>query len=1360
MSIENLSNLWPEWEVEKQLGRGSYGTVYKAVRRDNNVESYAAIKVISIPSDESELDSLRSEGLDVNGTKTYFKGIVDDFVSEIQLMESLKGIQNIVSVEDYKVLEKADGIGWDIYIRMELLTPFNSFVCDKKLSEKEVIKLGIDICTALEICDKRNIIHRDIKLENIFVNDFGYFKLGDFGVARKLENLSGGLSQKGTFNYMAPEVANSSVYDARVDIYSLGIVLYRLLNGNRLPFLNNEKQLLNPYERKNAVERRMRGEKLPAPCEATPEMADLILRACAFDPNERFENATAMKEALIELSNLKTPTVIANAAFSAASTGEHLTNIFSQKKKANDDERQDIRSSTQKKNLVLLLVVATFVAILLIAMYFVFKGPEKATDDNENWDGYQDDGSFESPPDNSQSDDMSGFLIFKTFDVNGTKVYGTVSNDTTVFSFSDEIIASENVGYTISKDAYGSEILLYDIVNLEIGDNKFYVFEAVRDNVTVYEITIRRKPIYEVVIQIDGKKAERQMVEEGNAPPKPDDPNKAGYTFLGWDYDFSEKITKDTVISAQWKINKYEIALNKTDTYAGDVSGSGTYDFGTSVTIEARTNEGFVFLGWYNGSERISSSTSYTFVVTEDKEIDAKWEKISYTLTLNCNSSNAGTVQGAGTYYYGEIVTVSVTSNMGYSFLGWYDGTDKLSANTSYSLTVMSNKVLTAKWEIESADQYTVSLDRSNTEAGTVFGGGDYEEGSIITVTATSNVGYTFIGWYDGTAKLSSNAGYTFTVTGNKTLTAKWEKNVYSVSLERNDAAAGTLSGGGNYEYGRTVTITAVSNAGYDFLGWYNGSTKLSSNESYTFKVTENKVLVGKWEKKSFVVIYDTNGGSVLEGSKNVYYGQAYGELPTPYKANYKFSGWYTEKDGGKQITANSLVSELGEHTLYARWIPNTFVVTYNANGGTLSQTEKTVTYGSSYGTLPIPAKEGYIFAGWYTAPDYGAVVEANTTVSATFDHTLYARWTLSAYSVTWTNSANTSIYVSRTSSSYPGASTGTLSSGAAVYYGDVLSITYTAQTGFSISTKGSTSITVTGNVTSSSIYATAKPNSYTANWSVSTGTSITVSRTSSPYAGASTGTLSNGATVYYGDLLSVTYAAQMGYSLSDNGKTRITVVGNVTANDIYATATLNSYTYNIVYVSSNGTTLGSETATYAYGTANTITPKTFGGYDTPTTQEVVWDSASAKTITFVYNPTAIGVQTLKKNEWWWKNKNYSNVGVKYTVSVKLSNRTADSVTAEITWTNTIIGGAWYGYGQYFNMTIGEVSTGKQTIATSSKWPSGDNYYNESATKKVTITITGLSATTTSLAYSVTPSAQNNAEHPDDFSGTIVIPAY
>lgn len=293
----DISAVWPEWELEKKIGKGSYGIVYKAVRRDSGIESHAAIKIVSIPTDESELDSLLSE-LTIENSKKYLKDIVDEFVGEIRLMESLKGTPNIVSVEDYKVIEKTDEIGWDIYIRMELLTPFNDYCKNHALSEEEVLKLGTDICTALEICEKRNIIHRDIKPENIFMNDFGYFKLGDFGIARKLENMSAGLSQKGTYNYMAPEVARGTVYDARVDIYSLGVVLYRLLNNNMLPFITNETQLRSPNARRQAVERRINGEMIPPPCNASPETVNVILRACSPDPNVRFSSPGEMKKAL------------------------------------------------------------------------------------------------------------------------------------------------------------------------------------------------------------------------------------------------------------------------------------------------------------------------------------------------------------------------------------------------------------------------------------------------------------------------------------------------------------------------------------------------------------------------------------------------------------------------------------------------------------------------------------------------------------------------------------------------------------------------------------------------------------------------------------------------------------------------------------------------------------------------------------------------------------------------------------------------------------------------------------------------------------------------------------------------------
>lgn len=292
-----LKNVWPDWRIVRILGKGSYGTVYEAERNDSFTGAKAAIKVISVPQDRGEIDSLRSEGMTEENAKVFFRNAIDSFIKEIEIMESFKGTQNIVSVEDYKVIEKTDGIGWDIYIRMELLTPFNAYITDRVMSESEIVNLGIDMCTALELCAKKNIIHRDIKPENIFINAFGNYKLGDFGIARKLENVSGGLSYKGTYNYMAPEVERGNEYDATVDIYSLGLVLYRLANNNRMPFLSAADQM-NPNARQEAVRRRMSGEPLPAPSGVSYDLAQIILTACRYDPAERFASASAMKNAL------------------------------------------------------------------------------------------------------------------------------------------------------------------------------------------------------------------------------------------------------------------------------------------------------------------------------------------------------------------------------------------------------------------------------------------------------------------------------------------------------------------------------------------------------------------------------------------------------------------------------------------------------------------------------------------------------------------------------------------------------------------------------------------------------------------------------------------------------------------------------------------------------------------------------------------------------------------------------------------------------------------------------------------------------------------------------------------------------
>ena len=289
---------WPEWKIISKIGEGSFGRVYKAQRTEKGRSFYSAIKIITIPASKGELDSVRSESGDEKSVRDYFENLVEECIQEVSTMEYFRGNSHIVSVEDYKVMEYLDEIGWDIFIRMEYLTSFMEYYAGKNLTEKEVMKLGMDLCKALEYCGQLHIIHRDIKPENIFVSRFGDFKLGDFGIARELEKTMSTLSKKGTYSYMAPEMYRGEKYDNRVDIYALGLVLYKLMNHNRLPFLNLEKQLITYRDKENALTRRMSGEKPPAPADAGDALGGVILKACAYDSGERYQTPRELREAL------------------------------------------------------------------------------------------------------------------------------------------------------------------------------------------------------------------------------------------------------------------------------------------------------------------------------------------------------------------------------------------------------------------------------------------------------------------------------------------------------------------------------------------------------------------------------------------------------------------------------------------------------------------------------------------------------------------------------------------------------------------------------------------------------------------------------------------------------------------------------------------------------------------------------------------------------------------------------------------------------------------------------------------------------------------------------------------------------
>lgn len=287
------------WKIVRLIGEGTYGKVFEICRSEYGIEEKAALKIISIPASKSEYNSVLTDCMDELSATEYFRNYMQEMIREISLMSKLKGNSYIVCYEDHEVKSRTETVGWDIMIRMELLTPLNEYTREKgTLGKDEVIHLGIDICKALEVCQKYDIIHRDIKPENIFVADYGNFKLGDFGIARIASQTSGASTRAGTNAYMAPEIYRGEHYGKTVDLYSLGLVLYRLLNDNRLPFMPQYPAPLRFQDRENAQAMRLSGASIPAPTHANPVLANVIAKACAYNAEDRFATATDMRLAL------------------------------------------------------------------------------------------------------------------------------------------------------------------------------------------------------------------------------------------------------------------------------------------------------------------------------------------------------------------------------------------------------------------------------------------------------------------------------------------------------------------------------------------------------------------------------------------------------------------------------------------------------------------------------------------------------------------------------------------------------------------------------------------------------------------------------------------------------------------------------------------------------------------------------------------------------------------------------------------------------------------------------------------------------------------------------------------------------
>ena len=605
-----------------------------------------------------------------------------------------------------------------------------------------------------------------------------------------------------------------------------------------------------------------------------------------------------------------------------------------------------------------------------------------------------------------------------------------------------------------------------------------------------------------------------------------------GYDFAKWtvngvqvstDNPYSFTVTEDLTVTAVFTKESYTVTA--TTTGQGSVSGDGNFEFEDTCTLTATPSTGYDFTSWTVNNVEVSTDNPYAFTVTEDVTVNAIFTAKTYTVTTS--TSGSGTVSGGGDYSYGSTCTLTATEGTGYIFARWTVNGVEVSTSSTYSFTVEDDVTITA---VFIPAPYTINATSNGN--GSVSGGGVYLYGSTCTLTATPDTGYEFDEWRGTISHISYDNPYSFTVAGNQTIIGYFKTATYTVTT--NTVGSGTVSGGGDYSYGSTCTLTATPSTGYEFSNWkINGST-VSLQSTYSFTVEDNVTITATFTAINYTVTATSSGNGSVSGGGSYAYGTTCTITASP-NAHYEIDKWQVNgSDVPGPATNTYSFTVTGNTTVNAVFKLETFEITtsVSSSGGTGTVTGGgTYSYGDTCTITATPTYNYYEFNSYsiniggsistsYTNP-YSFTVESDMSIEALF--------TLKQYTVTTTNDGN-----------------GSVSGGGSYYYNSTCTLTATPGTGYEfdewtvsgsqVSTSNPYSFTVTEDVT---VNANFKVPTYTVTISSVTGGSVTGAGTYS-----------------YGDTVTITATPDTGYefvSFDVNGSTisqnpySFTITSNVT---------------------------------------------------------------------------------------------------------------------------------------------------------------------------------------------------------------------
>ena len=484
----------------------------------------------------------------------------------------------------------------------------------------------------------------------------------------------------------------------------------------------------------------------------------------------------------------------------------------------------------------------------------------------------------------------------------------------------------------------------------------------------------------------------------------------ADYHFQRWSDGNTQNprtviVTQDSLFVATFLSNTSTLSVLSGNTAMGSVSGAGTYSYQDLATITATPNYGYHFTMWNDGI----TANPRVVTISQDTSFTAHFAPNTYSVTLG--TSTFGTTQGGGTYNYLDTATLTATANYGYRFVQWNDG----NTDNPRVLIVTADTTLVPQFLPMS---YVLTVVANDTSLGTTNGGGTYNYSTTATITASPATGCHFIQWNDGN---TSNPRIV-TVTGDATYTAQFAVNIYTIMVSSSNSAIGSVSGGGSYSHGSTVTLTATPVAGCHFVQWSDGNT----DNPRTIIATENAFYIAQFAVNTYIVSVNSNNPALgtVSGTGSYTHNSPATLTATP-NYGYHFVQW---NDGN---TANPRIVTVTQNITYtAQFDTNQYVVTAlssNISGGSVSGSG-TYNY-LAQALLTATPQPHYHFVQWSDSltnnPRYLTVL---------CDTQLVADFQIDSH-IVFVTSANPTM--------------GHTSGGGTVAYGDIIYITATANYGY-----------------------------------------------------------------------------------------------------------------------------------------------------------------------------------------------------------------------------------------------------------------------------------------------------------------------